>query len=59
VVADGTTPPTADEIRQFCAKHLARYKKPKAVYFVEELPRTKMGKLDKTQLDELYFSTHS
>lgn len=56
VVTDKTTPTTAEEVIQFCANHLARYKKPRTVYFVDELPRTKMGKLDKERFNELYSS---
>lgn len=41
---------TEDEIREFCAKHLADYKVPKYVEFREVLPRNPGGKVDKKVL---------
>lgn len=42
------------EIKQHCAGHLGRYKIPKRVLFVEELPKTDVGKIDKKALVEEY-----
>ncbi len=42
--------PTASEIRAFCRQHLAGYKVPKSVEFVQELPRTAAGKVLKDRL---------
>ncbi|WP_313694754.1 long-chain-fatty-acid--CoA ligase [Halorarum halobium] len=41
---------TADELRQFCLDNLAEYKHPREVEFVEELPRTTTGKVQKFEL---------
>jgi len=42
------------EVIDFCKKHLASYKKPKSVDFIEEMPRNAMGKVMKTDLMEKY-----
>jgi len=41
---------TEDEIRQFCLDNLAEYKHPREVEFVDELPRTTTGKVQKFEL---------
>ncbi|ESP88580.1 acyl-CoA synthetase (AMP-forming)/AMP-acid ligase II [Candidatus Halobonum tyrrellensis G22] len=41
---------TADEIREFCLTSLAEYKHPREVVFVDELPRTTTGKVQKFEL---------
>ena len=41
---------TADEIREYCLTNLAEYKHPREVEFVEELPRTTTGKVQKFKL---------
>ncbi len=38
-------PPTAEEIREFCALHLAPYKVPREIEFRDELPKTMVGKV--------------
>jgi long-chain acyl-CoA synthetase len=38
-------PPTAEEIRAFCALHLAAYKVPREIEFRDELPKTMVGKV--------------
>ncbi|PLR97677.1 long-chain fatty acid--CoA ligase [Bacillus sp. T33-2] len=43
---------TADEIKEFCRDKLAGYKIPKRIYFLEELPKTPVGKIDKKQLKD-------
>ena len=43
----------AEELREFCAARLARFKVPKAVEFVEQLPRTPSGKLLRRELGRL------
>jgi long-chain acyl-CoA synthetase len=43
---------TPDEIQQYCLDHLAAYKHPREVAFVEELPRTTTGKVQKFELRE-------
>jgi len=43
-----------DELLDHCRSRLARYKVPKSVVFVELLPKTGAGKIDKQQLKEQY-----
>ncbi|MFC7045116.1 AMP-binding protein [Halobacteriaceae archaeon GCM10025711] len=45
---------TANDLRAFADERLADYKKPKQVRFVERLPTTPYGKLDKSSLRERY-----
>lgn len=45
---------TENEIIDFCQGKLARYKIPKSVVFVDELPRTAAGKVLKRELREQY-----
>ncbi|MBN8637266.1 MAG: long-chain fatty acid--CoA ligase [Anaerolineae bacterium] len=45
---------TADELIAFLTSRLAKYKVPKTVVFVAELPKTGPGKIDKRQLVEQY-----
>jgi rhodanese-related sulfurtransferase len=40
----------ADELRQFCAERLADYKVPRAIWFVDALPRNANGKVVKREL---------
>jgi fatty-acyl-CoA synthase len=43
------------DIKSFADEHLADYKKPKSVEFVDELPTTPYGKVDKKTLREPYW----
>jgi acyl-CoA synthetase (AMP-forming)/AMP-acid ligase II len=43
------------EIIEFCRQHLAGYKSPRTVDFVDELPRNASGKILKNQLREPYW----
>jgi len=45
---------TAEELLAFCRERLAGYKVPKSVVFVEALPKTGAGKVDKQRLKEEY-----
>ncbi|PDV97284.1 long-chain-fatty-acid--CoA ligase [Candidatus Chloroploca asiatica] len=45
IVAKPDTNPTAEEIRAFCALHLAHYKIPREIEFRDDLPRTIVGKV--------------
>lgn len=45
---------TEDELIQFCRERLAAYKVPKEIAFVEELPKTAVGKILKRTLKEMY-----
>jgi O-succinylbenzoic acid--CoA ligase len=49
--AGSSVPP--NELRAFCADHMARFKVPKTIEFVDELPRTESGKLLRRQLTRL------
>jgi len=44
---------TEEELKAFCAEHLGRFKAPKLVRFVEELPRGPSGKVQRLKLVEL------
>ncbi|MEF8800699.1 MAG: long-chain fatty acid--CoA ligase [Halolamina sp.] len=52
VVSTPDTDLTADEVREFCLERLAEYKHPREVAFVDELPRTTTGKVQKFELHE-------
>jgi len=45
---------TEDEISAYCREHLASFKKPEIIHFVEELPKNQMGKVLKTELRKEY-----
>ena len=59
VAAPGIEPGAelAEELMQFCRERIARYKCPRSVDFVEELPRMPTGKLVKRLLMERYRAT--
>ena len=44
---------TEDEIRDYCQGHIAHYKVPKYIWFVEEFPMTVTGKLQKFRMQEI------
>jgi acyl-CoA synthetase (AMP-forming)/AMP-acid ligase II len=46
------SPALADEIRTFCAKHLAKFKCPRRIEFREQLPRTDAGKILRRKVRE-------
>ncbi|WP_214367127.1 long-chain-fatty-acid--CoA ligase [Pseudonocardia sp. H11422] len=52
VPADPADPPTAAAIEAYCREHLAAYKRPREITFVEALPRNPSGKVLKTRLRE-------
>ena len=45
--------PDADDIITFCREHLAAYKVPRAVQFVDDLPKTSTGKVMRRELHTL------
>ena len=45
---------TAEELAEFVAGRIARYKKPRYVEFVTELPKTAEGAIDRPQVKSLY-----
>lgn len=48
-----------DELIGFCADRLDRYKKPRSVEFVTELPHNRNGKLDRTAIREPFWADAS
>lgn len=53
VVADEHEVP-ADEIRAFCKENLTAYKVPKTVTYVDEMPKSNIGKILRRELREKY-----
>jgi long-chain acyl-CoA synthetase len=49
-IVETRSPLTADELRAYCREHLADYKCPRHVEFVDRLPRDPTGKVLKRQL---------
>lgn len=49
-VVAGITPPTEADIIAHCREHLSAYKVPSAVEFVEELPKSPIGKILRREL---------
>ena len=47
---------TGEEIIDFCKQHLASYKKPKSVDFIEAIPKNPYGKVLKRELREKYWA---
>jgi fatty-acyl-CoA synthase len=54
VLKPGVQPPDEDELKGFVRQRLARYKVPREIRFVERLPRTSTGKLQRRKLGELH-----
>ena len=46
---------TEDDLIEFCREHIASYKKPKSVDFVDELPKNNNGKIVKKDLRAKYW----
>lgn len=57
VVADPDISLSPDDVTDHLAGRLAKFKQPKRVYFVSELPRNTMGKVQKKTLRERYADT--
>jgi fatty-acyl-CoA synthase/long-chain acyl-CoA synthetase len=55
VVTEGHSDVTESDVNSFADERLADYKKPKSVEFVDELPTTPYGKVDKKALREPYW----
>lgn len=53
VIAKAGASPDADDIVAFCRDHLAAYKIPRAVQFVDDFPKTSSGKIMRRKLHEL------
>jgi len=52
VPVDSDKPPAVDELTQWCADRLAKAKVPRDITFLDELPRTSVGKIRKFILKE-------
>lgn len=50
VVPDPATEPSAEQLTAWCAERLAGFKVPSEFTFVEDLPRTSIGKISKNEL---------
>ena len=44
---------TVDELIRYCSSKLGNYKIPKEIIFLEELPKTHVGKIDKKELKKI------
>jgi acyl-CoA synthetase (AMP-forming)/AMP-acid ligase II len=53
-VSQGSTRPSADDIITFVGERIARYKRPKHVVFVDALPRTSAGEIDRAAVKALH-----
>ena len=51
--ASGTTRPSEDDLKDWVKQHLARFKVPREIVFLDELPRNATGKILKRDLVEL------
>jgi acyl-CoA synthetase (AMP-forming)/AMP-acid ligase II len=49
----------AEELIAFCKEHLARFKVPKAIDILEELPRSPVGKILRRVLRERFWKDHA
>jgi len=58
ILKKGRTFELAD-VQRHCHERLARYKLPKQITFVKDLPRTALGKVRKTELHRQMASTHT
>jgi malonyl-CoA/methylmalonyl-CoA synthetase len=59
VVPDGSRILSEDDIIDPLQQRIARFKQPRRVYLVDALPRNTMGKVQKTQLREIYRASYS
>ena len=57
IVSDGATPVEAGDIAESLGGELARVKQPTSIVFVDQLPRSNMGKVQKTALRDSYAQT--
>ncbi len=58
VVLSSGAAATEDEIIEFCKRNIVRFKRPRIVKFVESLPKTPVGKIQKNDLREPYWAGH-
>jgi acyl-CoA synthetase (AMP-forming)/AMP-acid ligase II len=55
VLRAGMAPVTAEEMTEFCLARIARHKRPRRVHFVEGLPKSPVGKIQKHVIREQYW----
>ena len=53
IVPKAGAQPDSDDIINYCREHLAAYKVPRAVQFVDDLPKTSTGKIMRRELHTL------
>jgi long-chain acyl-CoA synthetase len=56
IIKKPNTDVNENELIEYCAKHLARYKKPKSIDFVEQFPRSTAGKILKRELKKPFWT---
>jgi carnitine-CoA ligase len=59
VATDPARPPTVEELFDWCGQRLAKSKRPRDISFVDELPRTSVGKIRKFLLKDPMAETKS
>jgi acyl-CoA synthetase (AMP-forming)/AMP-acid ligase II len=57
VTRDGETV-SGDDLISFCTEHLARFKRPRLVRFVDDIPKTPSGKVQKAKLRQAFLEDH-
>ncbi len=58
VVPAPDAPPTKEDILKFAAQNLAEYKRPREIIFVDSLPRTGNGKVQRSALPVIFSRQH-
>jgi acyl-CoA synthetase (AMP-forming)/AMP-acid ligase II len=56
---DTAPAPSADELREFVARHIASYTVPERIELLAELPLNPVGKVDRHSLQELALAKRS
>ena len=59
IVKRTDTAPGAEDLLEHCAGHIAGYKKPRVIEFVDALPRNEAGKILKQRLRETYLESQT
>jgi acyl-coenzyme A synthetase/AMP-(fatty) acid ligase len=57
IIPTDATPPTEAALIDHCRQHIASYKKPRHIQFVDTLPRNNTGKVAKHQLRDAVVSS--
>ncbi|KAK9374699.1 uncharacterized protein V1513DRAFT_444897 [Lipomyces chichibuensis] len=57
--ADGRNNVTEQEIKDFMAERVAKFKVPKKIYFTEVMPKTATGKIQRKNIADKFFKPHS